>query len=298
MNAPAGFGRTGYAAPPRSGGKGKGRFLRRFYLKPDESAVLTIQDCDGHDADKNPIPDGGPFGVWEYEIWHNKRPHYITCPKNIAPGILGKRDPFEAEFKEKCLRWNAYMTAVDETLQEWKDEDGNEHTRQFQVVLLPVTGKQLPEFKIYDRNQRGLAGTRWEVTRTSKDAFRIGNVWSFVEKFDEFNRDKVLTPVDYYKDKIKDEWLPRVWIPESEDRPKPEEHPRVSIEEYLVPFDYEQIFQPPTAAECCELLEKFEADVPDWLAEEAAKEAGESGDASEGEGDYGVEDDIPFSSPS
>jgi len=177
-----------------------GGSARRFFLRAEETKhIIMLDDV--------------PFSIWEHnptingEFWH-----YFTCIKGINP-----EDPVCPMCMSRIKRmYTGYITILDAT--GWKDKKGNlvRYNRQ----LFPMTLKTLKRFNVAKDKKTSLVGAQFEITRTSSDAVKVGDMWDFEDYVDPFKDEEY-----WFTSKLQKKKMP------------PE------------PFNYKEIFAPMSSAE-------------------------------------------------
>jgi len=133
---------------------------RRFYLKEKESKHVVFLDDEVFSVwEHNPVINGSEF-------WH-----FFTCRKGVDPS-----DPVCPMCAAGIARtYTGYLTILDNT--GWKNKKGDiiKNNRQ----LFPMTLKSLERYNVIKAKKTSLVGARFELTRTSKDALKLGDMWDF-----------------------------------------------------------------------------------------------------------------------
>lgn len=136
---------------------------RRFYIKSKDTSEHVVLFLD----------DDPPF-VHEHEVWDvEKFPIRMRCGRKTQRGCPLCEAGDEPYFA-------GLFTILDRT--EWTDRNGKAHKDEKKLLI--VKTKDLIHFRKMADKRAGLLGTEWDVSRTSKQDSRIGNIWEFRRKVD------------------------------------------------------------------------------------------------------------------
>jgi hypothetical protein len=159
--------------------------LFRFWLNKEESAKITFVDGDIN-------PEHGvltPPRFFEHQVFINGKWDTFVCPEKTCPES-GDKCPICASGDRPSLV--SLFTVIDHRI--YKSKDGSktyQDTRKL-FVAKPGTMEILQKLAI---KRGGLAGARFEISRTGEKAPAVGNLFDFEEKL----------PIDQLKAKYKDE---------------------------------------------------------------------------------------------
>lgn len=163
----------------------------RFYMKPEQERVITFLDG-GLDV------DGDLDSICYYE-------HTINNPAQKYPKYVCINNPAEGSVCPVCETGNTpYFATVFTVLthEKWmskKEKKEYEGSVQLFVAKTGVADKLRKKAKKYEN---GLIGATFEVTRTSKDAFNVGDDFDYVQsntlaEMQEAFPDCDVKPLDY-----------------------------------------------------------------------------------------------------
>lgn len=137
-----------------SGGK-----VQRFFLKAKESKKIIFMD-------------DVPFGIWEHNfVINNEYWHFFTCRKGVDPV-----DPICMMCSSGIRRsYHGYVTILDATGYENKKGERVLYQRK----LFPMTLKTLDRFYLIKEKKTTLIGAQFDITRSSSEAVKVGDMWDF-----------------------------------------------------------------------------------------------------------------------
>lgn len=163
----------------------------RFYMKPEQERVITFLDG-GLDV------DGDLDSICYYE-------HTINNPAQKYPKYVCINNPAEGSECPVCASGNnPYFATVFTVLthEKWvskKEKKEYEGSVQLFIAKTGVADKLRKKAKKYEN---GLIGATFEVTRTSKDAYNVGDDFDYVQsntlsEMQEAFPDCDVKPLDY-----------------------------------------------------------------------------------------------------
>lgn len=159
-------GKAAEAAVTASGGGGDYSSFR-FFLKPTNSAVIAF--CDGDNSEAEPI---GHYREHSFNRRDTRAPGFATCSQGTG------RD---CPLCEAGLRpYDAWPFTIIQIKPTWTDKEGKEHGNQKKLMV--VKKEMMQRVLRFIEKREGLAGTVWEVHRSGKKSYTVGDSWDFERK--------------------------------------------------------------------------------------------------------------------
>lgn len=141
----------------------------RFYLKPNNSAVIAF--CDGDNTEAQPVIN---YREHSFKRSGTNVPGFATCSRGT-----GVDCPF---CKAGLAPYDAWPFTIIQIKPTWTDRDGKEHGNQKKLMV--VKKEMMKRVLRFIEKREGLAGTVWEVHRSGKLSYTVGDSWDFERKIE------------------------------------------------------------------------------------------------------------------
>lgn len=160
----------------------------RLWIPPGKDTAVTFLDGDLDDEGNFDTP-----AIREHQVFMNKSwKNWYVCTSDEEPCPI-------CETADKEADWVQLFTVIDHS--QWKDAKGNLHKDEIRLVAAKRESvKHLTKLAI---KRGGLAGCRFDVSRTGDKEASIGNIYDFTAKFSlaelQAKYGKEVVPLDYEK---------------------------------------------------------------------------------------------------
>ena len=151
----------------------------RFYLKPDNEALLVFVDAPTFFILEHNLKIDGKWG------------NFVTCTKDFQPCPI-----CESEGVQQRPVYTAYGTAIDTRSFEWGGK-----TVKNRKVLYPAKGSAIKMIEKYKNKYKTLTGLAFKISRTSENDPNCGRDFEYKGRVDiskKFGREAA-KPHDYLK---------------------------------------------------------------------------------------------------
>lgn len=162
-------GKSAEEAAHKSGGGGGDYSSFRFFLKPNDTAVIAF--CDGDNSEAEPI---GHYREHSFSRRDTRAPGFATCSKGT-----GEDCPL---CKAGLRAYDAWPFTIVQISPTWTDKEDKEHGNQKKLMV--VKKEMMKRVLRLIEKKDGLTGSIWEVHRSGKKSYTVGDSWDFEKKID------------------------------------------------------------------------------------------------------------------
>lgn len=162
-------GKSAEEAAHKSGGGGGDYSSFRFFLKPNNAAVIAF--CDGDNTEAEPI---GHYREHSFNRNNSRAPGFATCAKGTGMACA----LCDAGLKP----YDAWPFTIIQIKPIWTDKEGKEHGNQKKLMV--VKKEMMQRVLRFIEQREGLAGTVWDVHRSGKRSYTVGDDWQFKHKIE------------------------------------------------------------------------------------------------------------------
>lgn len=158
-------GKDAVDAATRSGGSDFSSF--RFFLKAKQEALIAF--CDGENVEGDSIIH---YKEHSFSKRSTKAPGFATCWQGTGtdcPLCAAGLTPYDA--------WPLTIIQIEPT---WTDKEGKVHTNQKKLIV--VKKEMMQRVLRFIEQREGLTGTKWNIHRSGKTAYTVGDDWQFQTK--------------------------------------------------------------------------------------------------------------------
>lgn len=162
-------GKSAEDAAHASGGGGGDFSSFRFFLKPTNAAVIAF--CDGDNSEAEPV---GHYKEHSFSKRDTRAPGFATCWRGTGE---------DCPLCDAGLRpYDAWPFTIIQIKPTWTDKEGKEHGNQ--KKLLVVKKEMMQRVLRFIEQREGLTGTLWDIHRSGKRSYTVGDDWQHKEKIE------------------------------------------------------------------------------------------------------------------